>query len=302
MNSINTSLLTPSANPPEDGACVELDWGNSKDAWFVYDAPSSGLLSADFCASSYDTSVVLYQGSCGALVRVGCDDDSCGQSYRSRIIDLPVQSGPVYIRIGGYQTAAGIATFNLSFDKLGDECDAPATAVLGMNSIDTSLLTPSANPPENGACEFLDWGNSKDAWFVYNAPSSGLLSADFCASSYDTSVVLYQGSCGALVRVGCDDDSCGSNFRSRIIDLPVQSGPVYIRIGGYLAVDGIATFDLSFGLNCATDLDGNGSTGAPDLALLLSMWGNAGAADFDNSGIVGASDLSLMLAEWGACP
>jgi hypothetical protein len=26
------------------------------------------------------------------------------------------------------------------------------TAVLGMNSINTWLLTPSANPPEDGAC------------------------------------------------------------------------------------------------------------------------------------------------------
>jgi hypothetical protein len=185
---------------------------------------------------------------------------------------------------------------------LADECLSAATAVLGMNSIETYGLTPSVNPPEDGACEFLDWGNSKDAWFVYDAPSSGLLSADFCSSTYDTSVVVYQGSCGALVRVGCDDDSCGKSYRSRIIDLPVESGPVYIRIGGYQAAAGLANFDLSFDLNCTTDLDGNGSTGAPDLALLLSMWGNAGAADFDNSGIVGASDLSLMLAEWGACP
>ncbi len=201
------------------------------------------------------------------------------------------------VAAGGYHTVVMWTAL-----PLADNCVTAATAVLGMNSINTSLLTPSANPPESGACEFLDWGNSKDAWFVYNAPSSGLLSADFCASSYDTSVVIYQGSCGALVRVGCDADSCLPNFRSRIIDLPVQSGPVYIRIGGYLGVDGVATFDLSFGLNCATDLDGNGSTGAPDLALLLSMWGNAGAADFDNSGIVGASDLSRLLAEWGACP
>ena len=82
----------------------------------------------------------------------------------------------------------------------------------------------------------------------------------------------------------------------------METGPVYIRIGGLVGQDGLANFNLSFDLNCITDLDGNGSTGAPDLALLLSMWGNAGAADFDNSGIVGASDLSRLLAEWGACP
>jgi hypothetical protein len=301
INSINTSLLSPSANPPENGACPLLQWFNSKDAWFVYNAPSSGLLSADFCESAYDTSVVLYQGSCGALVRVGCDADSCGSSYRSRIIDLPVQSGPVYIRIGGYQAAAGIATFELSFEGSADDCVNAATAVLGMNSIDTSLLTPSANPPENGACVELDWGNSKDAWFVYNAPSSGLLSADFCASSYDTSVVIYQGSCGALVRVGCADDECGyQNTRSRIIDLPVESGPVYIRIGGWEAVAGLATFDLSFARNCITDLDGNGSTGGSDLGILLGAWGSSGA-DLNADGLTNGADLGILLSGWGVC-
>ena len=199
------------------------------------------------------------------------------------------------VAAGGYHTV-------VMWPELTDDCVTAATAVLGWNSIDTSLLTPSANPPEDGPCEFLDWGNSRDAWFVYDAPSSGLLSADFCSSWYDTSVVLYQGSCGALVRVGCDDDSCGKSFRSRIIDLPVESGPVYIRIGGYLGAVGLVNFDLSFGLNCATDLDGNGSTGASDLATLLSTWGNAGAADFDNNGNVGASDLAILLGAWGACP
>ena len=53
---------------------------------------------------------------------------------------------------------------------------------------------------------------------------------------------------------------------------------------------------------CTTDLDGNGSTGASDLAMLLSTWGNAGAADFDNNGNVGASDLAILLGAWGACP
>ncbi len=302
MNSINTSLLTPSANPPEDGACEFLDWGNSKDGWFVYNAPSNGLLSADFCASTYDTSVVVYQGSCGALVRVGCDDDSCGSSFRSRIIDLPVESGPVYIRIGGYLSAVGLATFNLSFDKVADECVSAATAVLGWNSIDTSLLTPSVNPPEDGECENVYWENSNDAWFVYNAPSSGLLSADFCASTYDIAVVIYQGSCGALVRVGCGFPRyCGTkNYGALIIDLPVETGPVYIRIGGLVGQAGLANFNLSFDLNCITDLDGNGSTGGSDLGILLGAWGSSGA-DLNADSLTNGADLGILLSGWGVC-
>jgi hypothetical protein len=103
------------------------------------------------------------------------------------------------------------------------------------------------------------------------------------------------------VRVGCDADSCGSSYRSRIIDLPVQSGPVYIRIGGYQTAAGIATFNLSFARNCITDLDGNGSTGGSDLGILLGAWGTSGA-DLNADSLTNGADLGILLSGWGACP
>jgi hypothetical protein len=47
------------------------------------------------------------------------------------------------------------------------------------------------------------------------------------------------------------------------------------------------------------DLDGDGSVGAADLALLLAQWGTAGSADISGNGSVGAEDLSALLAVWG---
>ncbi|MBI1304246.1 MAG: hypothetical protein GC172_10735, partial [Phycisphaera sp.] len=52
----------------------------------------------------------------------------------------------------------------------------------------------------------------------------------------------------------------------------------------------------------ALDLDGNGTVGAPDLAILLSAWGSVAAgtpADFNRDGAVNAADLSTLLANWG---
>jgi probable HAF family extracellular repeat protein len=46
------------------------------------------------------------------------------------------------------------------------------------------------------------------------------------------------------------------------------------------------------------DLDGDGTVGGLDLAMLLGAWGLPGAADLDGSGAVGAADLSLLLAAW----
>lgn len=48
------------------------------------------------------------------------------------------------------------------------------------------------------------------------------------------------------------------------------------------------------------DLDGDGSVGAPDLAILLGMWETSWpAGDFDGDGLVGAADLAALLAQWG---
>jgi hypothetical protein len=52
---------------------------------------------------------------------------------------------------------------------------------------------------------------------------------------------------------------------------------------------------------CPGDLDGNGSIGASDLAMLLAGWGTP-AADLDGDGTTAGSDLTLMLSAWGPCP
>jgi hypothetical protein len=71
-------------------------------------------------------------------------------------------------------------------------------------------------------------------------------------------------------------------------------GPTY----GVTAVFG---GEMQFGLlrRDVADLDGNGTVGSADLALLLSAWGTSGsAADLDGSGTVDSPDLALLLSVW----
>ncbi|MCA9291987.1 MAG: hypothetical protein KDA25_12715 [Phycisphaerales bacterium] len=56
--------------------------------------------------------------------------------------------------------------------------------------------------------------------------------------------------------------------------------------------------------HCPTDLDGDGSTTAADLATMLAQWGacpNSCDADVDADGAVGPTDLAALLADWGEC-
>ena len=56
---------------------------------------------------------------------------------------------------------------------------------------------------------------------------------------------------------------------------------------------------------CAGDVDGNGLVNAPDLAILLSVWGTNAAgfpsADTNRDGLVNGPDLSRLLSSWGIC-
>ncbi len=54
---------------------------------------------------------------------------------------------------------------------------------------------------------------------------------------------------------------------------------------------------------CPQDLDGDGSVGAFDLALVLGSWGPCDGCpmDFDDDGQVDAFDLAQLLGAWGLC-
>ncbi len=57
------------------------------------------------------------------------------------------------------------------------------------------------------------------------------------------------------------------------------------------------------GLACTGDLDGDGSVGSADLAIVVGTWNSGpGAADFDGDGNIGSADLAILIGLWGPCP
>ena len=282
LNTIDLEMMTLSPNAPENDDCQFLDWGDH-DAWFLYDASTDGLLSLDFCESDFDTSVVVYRGQCDSLVRIACDDDSCnpdGPGYQSRIDDLPISAGRYYIRVGGWQGASGIANFQLDFAAAADECiDAVEIIAETWMPFDTDLMTASAEEAPDEECTFLDWEGSNDAWFFYKVPQDMTISISLCNSQYDTSMIVYQGECDALFRVACDDDSCepeGPGYQSKIEQLDVETGYVFVRIGGYKAAEGHGYLYLEEVTPCNADINGDGLVNAEDMAQILVAWGACG--------------------------
>jgi predicted outer membrane repeat protein len=183
-NFFSTSSATTSPEPVDESQCAGtyLDWGSAnKDIWFTWTAPANGRLSLDTCfAGSFDTSMVVYTGSCGALTQIACNGDGVGlpscQTGASRIARLSVASGVTYlVRIGGRAGAAGTGELQLDFEAVPDGAlDARYPLLLAVQDTETQFgdsssgLIDSANGSEldvayatirDGALHILLGGN-----------------------------------------------------------------------------------------------------------------------------------------------
>jgi hypothetical protein len=151
---------------------------------------------------------------------------------------------------GGFQGDGTVCeTTECPIAGAGDECSGALIATNGANSFETVTATPSSPEPDESQCSgtFLDWEGSADIWFRYTATGSGLTHFTTCdSSSYDTSMVLYEGSCDNQVACNGDaynDTGCQS-YHSEI-DYTVQAGSTYyIRIGGWQADTGSGTLTI----------------------------------------------------------
>lgn len=149
---------------------------------------------------------------------------------------------------------------------LGDECSDAIAAIVGENSFDTTTSTPSSPEPSDATCYLtdLDWNNSQDIWFIFVPSDSGPANFSTCdSSSYDTSMVLYEGSCEN--QVACNGDGSGSSgcqlFYSSIDYTVVNGETYYIRIGGFQGATGTGTLTIDAPVEDITwvvDVNGTG--------------------------------------------
>ena len=139
----------------------------------------------------------------------------------------------------------------------GDECwDAMTATISGPNYFDTSFATPSPDPdPDESMCSgtYLNWNGSRDIWFTFTPSANGTYNFSTCNyDSYDTSMVLYNGSCSSLLQIACNGDSpTGSNdcqsYYSEI-EISLFAGTQYfIRIGGFDGASGWGELTVSTG-------------------------------------------------------
>jgi len=162
-----------------------------------------------------------------------------------------------YLAVTAVLATAGFTSLAMG-QVANDECTGATPLTAGVPApCDTTNATASADAaPTDTLCTgtFLDWGTgNKDVWYSYTATANGTVDISTCLTGgFDTSIVLYSGSCGALTQVACNGDApadaaCQAFF-SKITGYGVTAGSTYyLRVGGWNGVEfGLAQILLTF--------------------------------------------------------
>jgi hypothetical protein len=126
--------------------------------------------------------------------------------------------------------------------RIGGETIATATAITGLPFNDADATCGHINDYDE-VCPYTG-SSAPDVVYRYTPTASGAITADLCASSYDTKLYIYAGAAGNLV--ACNDDAgCGySGWQSRVENVAVTAGVNY-----YIVVDGYGTSCGSYSLS-----------------------------------------------------
>ncbi|MEM9378597.1 MAG: hypothetical protein AAGB93_01515 [Planctomycetota bacterium] len=246
--------------------------GVGRDLWYEFTAPMAGAVSIQTCGSGFDTVLEVFGGTCDNPTLLACNDDVCDLQS---VVGVSVSAGQsLLFRIGGFGGEFGSGSFEITIAMPtgNDECASALPLVDGATAFTTVGSTTSA-PPWPCASGGADiW-----YWFVASGPS---VTVNTFGSAYDTALELFEGDCGSLTSIVCNDDVGGLQSEVTANTTP---GLVYsLRVGGFngdvgtgvLNVDGTTPVDP--GTNFCTPVPN--STGAPGV---MSATGSAFVLDND---------------------
>ncbi len=259
-------------------------WGLCGDGTFRPDGDIAPMPNGDCCVSVADVLAVVGAWGADCNLYGGCclGDGSCSQETadncaaadgdyfgdNSTCADGDCSTGACCLSDMSCQdltasgcTAAGgtlhgnddCTTWDCTVATPGDECVDAVAAIDGANPYDTTGMTPSQPQPDDATCSAsaLAWDNSQDFWFVWTASVDDVYNIRTCENGYDTSMVIYEGSCTNQIACNGDfGDGTGNNGECTPwfsqIDLAATAGTTYyIRLGGWQAEFGAGTLNIN---------------------------------------------------------
>jgi hypothetical protein len=144
------------------------DFQLSNDLWFRYIAQECGTLTVTTCGNpGFDTKLAAYAGGCpfGDDTAIACNDDAgCGPSGTLSRMSFAVTRGSTYtIRLGGYATARGATTMQISSTGQCGSADFNCDGDVGTDAdIESFFACLAGNCPPAPCCATADFNGDGD--------------------------------------------------------------------------------------------------------------------------------------------
>ncbi len=149
-------------------------------------------------------------------------------------------------------------------------------------------------------------GIASDVWFRWSAPCDGPFRFTTCGHTVtDDRIAAYDGVCGALAPIICNDNGCADGLGSEIVLDAIAGREYLLRLGatpntpggqGFLEV----TLAGPCTAPCAADFDGNRLVEVPDIFEFLGAWFRQEPRAWFFGGEVGVPAIFAFLSEWFA--
>ena len=140
----------------------------TSDVWFSVTAAATCALNVSTCGSGgtlNDTVLEVFEGGCGALSLIVCNDDGCGTGFLSNATWTATAGSTYHIRVGGWGTGQG------DFDIT---CSGGALQIAG--SVDMDPLAATGGTFTNGSVlnyELIDCSTGNLATTIWNLQAGG---------------------------------------------------------------------------------------------------------------------------------
>ena len=203
--------------------------------WYKYVGQDS-MVTLDFCASDFDTRVLVFSGSCGVLTCVGGNDDatpSCSPNLFQSGFTFPASLGTdYYIYVSGYSGATGNVGFDVNCAPLcaapvNDDCASPTSLTLGLagtcgaNTV-TGTNFCAATSTMTTTCE--PFSSIQDVWYTATTgtnPNVSMTITDGTGTNWE--VAVYS-SCPTVAN---SDIICGAITSGTATTLPLAASTQY---------------------------------------------------------------------------
>ncbi len=284
--------------------------------WFTFVATDTSA-QVETCDSigSGDTEIAVYDGTCGALVELACSEDACGDfGLLSRACAEGLIMGNTYfVQVATYsEFNQGSITLDITCPcpagPANDDCE--AAELLACDSavtFDNSLATINPADPLFSCGYFGPSTGAGSVWYTFVAThdSARLLTCDSIVQ--DTLIAVYDGVCGALLEIGCNEDECGL-LSDVCVNGLVVGNTYFVQVASFgPASVGVITLELQCPCpftcgSCTGDVNGDALVDGRDVQAFVACYLSGGespdcaCADIARNGAVDDGDVAPFVA------